>query len=263
MVGLGYVGLPLALAFGVTLGSVASPIGNPQNLLIGQTLHLSFALYRMTAAVPVVLGLVVTWGIIAAQARGRWTRRAGSLPAVEAESPAPVPLDVWQSTKGLAVAAALFAAFIFAPWPRDLMALAGAGLLLTSRRLAAERNELRIVDDQTGSPTWSRAIADGTVRVLERCWGGTRPDLDGAGGLYHMTASGSTTWCGFARAILKQTGRTDVKVKGIPTIDYPTPATRPARSVLNNAKFRRSFGFTLPSWRDQLHACLASEDGGS
>lgn len=139
--------------------------------------------------------------------------------------------------------------------------LTGRNFLITIRRLAAERNELRIVDDQTGGPTWSQAIADGTVRVLEQRWGGTRADFDGAGGLYHMTASGSTTWCRFARAILKETGKTDVKVKGIPTTEYPTPATRPARSVLNNGKFRRTFGFTLPSWRDQLHACLASEGG--
>jgi dTDP-4-dehydrorhamnose reductase len=140
--------------------------------------------------------------------------------------------------------------------------LTGRNFLLTIRRLAAERPELRIVDDQTGAPTWSQAIAEATVRVLAERWGGARADLGGTSGLYHMTAAGSTTWCRFARAILTESGKTDVKVKAIGTIDYPTPAARPARSVLSNAKFRRTFGFALPHWRDQLRACLASESGG-
>lgn len=186
----------------------------------------------------------------------------GAKPRGYAETDRVDPLNAYGRTKlagERAIEAAGGAYLIFrTSW---VYGLTGRNFLLTIRRLAAERNELRIVDDQTGSPTWSQAIADGTVRVLEQRWGGARPDLDGAGGLYHMTASGSTTWCRFARVILKETGKTGVKVRGIPTIDYPTPATRPARSVLNNAKFRRSFGFTLPSWRDQLHACLASEGG--
>ena len=170
------------------------------------------------------------------------------------------PLNAYGRTKlagERAVAAAGGAYLIFrTSW---VYGLSGRNFLLTIRRLAAERKELRIVDDQTGSPTWSQAIAEATARVLAERWGGTRADLDGASGLYHMTASGSTTWCRFARAIVKETGKTDVIVKAIPTIDYPTPATRPARSVLSNAKFRRAFGFALPTWRDQLHACLASE----
>lgn len=184
----------------------------------------------------------------------------GAKPRGYVESDRVDPLNAYGRTKlagERAIAAVGGAYLIFrTSW---VYGLTGRNFLLTIRRLAAERPELRIVDDQTGSPTWSQAIAEGTVRVLEQRWGGTRADLDGASGLYHMTAAGSTTWCRFARAILKETGKADVKVKPIGTIDYPTPATRPARSVLNNGKFRRAFGFALPGWRDQLRACLASE----
>ena len=130
--------------------------------------------------------------------------------------------------------------------------LSGANFLLTIRRLAAERDELRIVDDQTGVPNWSRAIARATAQVLaeghealrERC------------GLYHLSARGSTTWFGFARAILGDAPRP--RVVPIATSDYPTPARRPAYGVLATAKFEHAFGFALPDWREVLAACLAA-----
>jgi Na+/H+ antiporter NhaD/arsenite permease-like protein len=139
----------LGLACAANIGSAATLIGNPQNMLIGQTLDLSFGRYLLVAAAPVVLCLVVTWGLIVFLRRRRGWSAAGAsnVPADGARGGQDVPLDRWQSGKGLAVAASLFACFVFVPWPRDLMALAGAGLLLTSRSLHSRRM-LGLVDWQ-------------------------------------------------------------------------------------------------------------------
>jgi dTDP-4-dehydrorhamnose reductase len=130
--------------------------------------------------------------------------------------------------------------------------LAGRNFLVTMRRLAGERSVLRVVDDQTGTPNWTRDLARATAAVLAH----DRPWLDERAGLYHLSSRGDTTWCGFARAILAD--RPDVAVEAITTADYPTPAARPRYSVLGTAKFERTFGFALPAWRDALAACLAA-----
>jgi Na+/H+ antiporter NhaD/arsenite permease-like protein len=133
----------LALACAANVGSAATLIGNPQNMLIGETLKLSFGGYFAQALVPVLLGLLVTWGLIAWQTRGRWTSAEGD--ATRAAAPKrreddEAPLDRWQTAKGLAVAAALVAVFLFLPtWPRDVVALTGAGLLLMSRKLHSNK----------------------------------------------------------------------------------------------------------------------------
>ncbi|MDE2370647.1 MAG: anion transporter [Burkholderiales bacterium] len=130
----------LALAAAANVGSAATLIGNPQNMLIGQKLGLSFAGYAAEAALPMAAGLIVTWGLIVLQVRGRW-----ELDAPAATATAPEPFDRWQTAKGLAVAAGLLLAFVFAPWPREVVALAGAGVLLLSRRLHSSRT-LGLVD---------------------------------------------------------------------------------------------------------------------
>lgn len=139
----------IGLACATNIGSAATLIGNPQNMLIGQTLNLSFGRYLLAASVPVALSLIVTWGLIVALRRGHgWApAESSALSAGDARDAEDTPLDLWQTGKGLAVAAVLFAAFLLAPWPRDLMALAGAGLLLTSRRLHSRRM-LGLVDWQ-------------------------------------------------------------------------------------------------------------------
>jgi Na+/H+ antiporter NhaD/arsenite permease-like protein len=139
----------LALACAANLGSAATLIGNPQNMLIGETLGLSFPGYLAQATPPVVLGLAVAWGLILVLTRGHWslpddaTTGPVELDAqAVSQDPQPEPgrpLDRWQTAKGLGVAALLFVAFLLVPWPRDLMALAGAGLLLTSRRMHSRR----------------------------------------------------------------------------------------------------------------------------
>jgi len=131
----------LALALAANVGSAATLIGNPQNMLIGQSLHLSFAGYLLDAGVPALLGLGVVWWVVARSSRGRWHR-----PGAACSLPAP-PFDAWQSGKGLAVLALLTAAFLFAPWPREVAALTAAGVLLTSRRTAS-REILGLVDWQ-------------------------------------------------------------------------------------------------------------------
>jgi len=128
----------LALACAANIGSAATLIGNPQNMLVGQTLHLSFAGYAAEAAAPVLIGLALTWGLIVAYARGRWGATDGTAHEIERREE-PEALDRWQTAKGLAVALLILLSFLFTPWPRDVVALTGAGVLLMSRKLHSSK----------------------------------------------------------------------------------------------------------------------------
>jgi Na+/H+ antiporter NhaD/arsenite permease-like protein len=139
----------LALACSANVGSALTLIGNPQNMLIGEKLKLSFSGYMAEAAIPVVLGLLVVWALIAWRSRGRWTL-ASEEAATDAVPPhvEPAPrVDVWQTAKGLSVAAVVFVMFLFAPVPREVVALTAAGVLMMSRRLHS-RKMLGLVDWQ-------------------------------------------------------------------------------------------------------------------
>ena len=125
----------LALACAANVGSAATLIGNPQNMLIGETLKLPFLEYMCDVAAPVALGLALTWAIIAWQARGRWTLAPGAAAGGHPPGEAPPPFDPWQSVKGVSVAAIVFVLFLAAPLPREVVALIAAGLLMTSRKL--------------------------------------------------------------------------------------------------------------------------------
>ena len=130
--------------------------------------------------------------------------------------------------------------------------LRGKNFLLTIRRLAAERDELRIVADQIGVPNWCRVLAEATARVV----GLGLPALAERAGLYHVSSAGQASWCDFARAIVG-----DVKtprIVPITTAEYPLPARRPAYGVLATGRFEAAFGFALPDWRDALARCIAS-----
>lgn len=129
----------LALACAANVGSAATLIGNPQNMLIGSRLHLSFAGYAAEVALPVALGLAATWAVIWVQRRGRWELSAAADPAADRRDEGPPHLDRWQSAKGLVVAGALLVIFLVTGWPREAAALAGAGLLLMSRRLHSQK----------------------------------------------------------------------------------------------------------------------------
>ncbi len=123
----------LGLACASNVGSAATLIGNPQNMLIGQSLKLSFTDYMADASIPVILGLVVTWAVLILHVRGNWQK---TMEARETDIP---PFDPWQSAKGVLVTGALVIAFLFTSWPRDIVALGAAGFLLTSRHMASRR----------------------------------------------------------------------------------------------------------------------------
>ena len=116
-------------------------------MLIGEKLKLSFSGYLVEAAVPVVLGLVATWVIIAWQTHGKWTHAGPAEGASSERRGEAIPFDRWQTLKGLGVAAVIFLAFLFAPWPREIVALTGSGVLMLSRKLHS-RHMLGLVDWQ-------------------------------------------------------------------------------------------------------------------
>jgi Na+/H+ antiporter NhaD/arsenite permease-like protein len=142
----------LALACSANIGSAATLIGNPQNMLIGAQLKLPFGGYVLQVLPPVLLSLLATWVLVAWLMRDRLRAAPvpASVPELPAAPPAPgedLPLSRWQAAKGLLVALGVLLCFLLAPWPREVVALAGAGLLLLSRRLHS-RDMLGLVDWQ-------------------------------------------------------------------------------------------------------------------
>jgi dTDP-4-dehydrorhamnose reductase len=125
----------------------------------------------------------------------------------------------------------------------------GKNFLRTMLRLGAERDELRVVADQMGSPTPAGLIADVTADIVGR---GEVPS-----GLWHLTAAGQTSWHGFADAIVAGAHERGLlscrpRVSPITTAEFPTPAARPAYSVLDCHRLQSTFGITLPGWHDAL-----------
>ncbi len=137
----------------------------------------------------------------------------------------------------------------------------GINFLLRILQLAHEREELRIVNDQFGAPTWSRSIAQATAAVIQK--GLQDPYHFGLhhSGIYHMAAQGRASWYDFAKMFLEndpqRATQTLKSLLPIPSSAYPTPAKRPANSVLNCNKLFRNFGVSLPSWEEQLEQVLA------
>lgn len=132
--------------------------------------------------------------------------------------------------------------------------LHGANFIKTILRLARERDELRVVADQCGAPTWTRHLADATALLLAR--------RDAAEGLFHVAAAGEATWHGYAEAIVATAAAAGLierapHVLPIATADYPLPARRPADSRLDCRRLARDCGIALPDWRTGLADCLA------
>ena len=133
----------------------------------------------------------------------------------------------------------------------------GQNFMLTMMRLAREREKLRVVNDQVGCPTWSRMIAETTALALKQVF--AAGDWRQFNGIYHLAASGHTSWHGFAKAIVRlmpSAGRKCATVEPITTAEYPLPAKRPACSVLSCEKLRRVFGLQLPDWQQSLKEVL-------
>ncbi len=134
--------------------------------------------------------------------------------------------------------------WVFAPW--------GNNFVRTILRLARERPELRIVDDQRGAPTPAEDIARTIYRILDRL---RSEDVAGRTGLFHYQGRPPTSWAGFAEAVLDEAaalGHPRPPVVRIATADYPTPAARPANGILDCARIARDFDVTPPDWRPAL-----------
>ncbi len=133
----------------------------------------------------------------------------------------------------------------------------GSNFTKTMLRLGAERPELKVVDDQTGAPTYAPHLAAALLDMAREVAGTPKPEHFGT---FHATGSGATTWCGFAREIFRVAatrGAITPVLKPITTAEYPTPARRPANSQLDCSKLARVYGLTLPEWRTGVADCVA------
>jgi dTDP-4-dehydrorhamnose reductase len=183
----------------------------------------------------------------------------GSKPESYVETDTPNPLNVYGRSKLAGDEALLDSGckviILRVSW---VYGLRGANFLQTMRRLMQEREELSVVDDQLGAPTWSRSIAQATTLILARL-----PDpaaIDhGLSGVYHFAPSGATSWFGFAEAIRAATGA-DCRLSPIPASDYPTAAQRPANSRLASDKLTQAFGIVPLAWEKELMLCLQQID---
>lgn len=180
------------------------------------------------------------------------------------EGDATGPLSVYGRTKlagEQAIAGAGAKALVFrTSW---VYAAHGHNFVHTMLRLARERDHLRIVDDQIGAPTWAATIADVTALALH-AWQREQWDASRSG-IYHLTAAGATSWCGFARAVFEEATALGLlaaermpTVEPIPTREYPQPAPRPLNSRLDTRRIEQTFGVSMPAWRDALRECLVA-----
>lgn len=190
------------------------------------------------------------------------------------ETDAPNPLNAYGRTKlaGEKAVASSGAAHLIlrTSW---VYSTRGTNFLLKILGAATQKERLEVVSDQVGAPTWSRIIAAGTVQILSSV--GNLSCLGDSGGLYHLTAGGETSWYEFTRAILENCSDRakrgpwfDEATSGRPVItttvtpiksdEYPTPARRPAYSVLSNQKVLEVFGVKLPHWRSQLRSFISN-----
>nr|WP_313403184.1 dTDP-4-dehydrorhamnose reductase [Pseudomonas sp.] len=130
----------------------------------------------------------------------------------------------------------------------------GRNFLLTMQRLLQEREELSVVDDQIGAPTWAGSIASATAELIDKWQQGRQ-----RWGTYHLTCQGETSWFGFASAIaehLRAAGKPCARLRPIPSSEYPTPAQRPLNSRLDGERLEEEWQIRLPDWRAALDACL-------
>ena len=196
----------------------------------------------------------------------------GSKTGPYVEDDAPAPLSAYGRTKleGDKVIMASGCAYLIlrTTWVYDIR---GKNFLRTVLRLAREKEELRMVGDQYGAPTWARGLAEATTIILAKLLERRGSTGTWKSGLFHLTAGGKTSWAGFAEAILEdyeallswpaETGEFGgplraKRVVEITSEQYQTPARRPRNSVLSNAKVQAGFGVALPDWRSQLRLAL-------
>jgi dTDP-4-dehydrorhamnose reductase len=178
------------------------------------------------------------------------------------ESDTPAPLSVYGQTKlegEQAVAANCAKHLIFrTSW---VFAARGSNFAKTMLRLAKERDSLSVIDDQIGAPTGADLLADVTALALQRVQ--TQPNGHELAGLYHLVASGATSWHGYAALVIEQARQAGVDIKTpqtainkIATQAYPTPARRPLNSKLDTSKVQTVFNFHLPQWQQGVNRML-------
>lgn len=184
------------------------------------------------------------------------------------ETDHPAPINVYGRTKlaGDRAVEAVDGSFLIlrVSW---VYGTRGTNFFLTMLRLARREKVLKVVNDQTGSPTWSRMIAETTALMLARACHVTRKGkqpslgecLTDTKGVYNLSSTSTTTWYGFARAILEGLPK-DVRtrfeeLRPIPTSEYPLPADRPMSSTLSGKKLEAVYGLRLPDWRAALSSC--------
>lgn len=144
-------------------------------------------------------------------------------------------------------------AWVYAPW--------GNNFARTMLRLAGDREVVRVVADQHGTPTYAPDIAQAVLAVCLTIT--ASPDSDDWRGVFHMTNGGATTWAGFAAEVFAQSaahGGPSARVEPITTADYPTPAKRPANSRLNTDRFARTFGYQMTDWSDAVARFLSASN---
>ncbi|MDW7691027.1 dTDP-4-dehydrorhamnose reductase [Flammeovirgaceae bacterium SG7u.111] len=130
----------------------------------------------------------------------------------------------------------------------------GANFVKTMIRFGKERELLRVISDQVGTPTYARDLASAILAIIEKIQNPEKgAEYDG---IYHFSNEGVASWYDFAHAIFELSGAT-AKLEAIPTTEYPTPAERPHYSVMKKQKIKDTFGIQIPHWRDSLKACMA------
>lgn len=179
----------------------------------------------------------------------------GTSAAPRVETDATGPINVYGASKlagEQAIAAAGIPHLILrTSW---VYGMRGKNFLLTMLRLGRERDELRVVADQHGAPTWSRSIADSTALILAQAGAGGADWWQRHAGTYHLSSQGQTTWYEFTAAILAEAG-IDCRLQPITTAEYPLPAARPQYSVLSSDKLMAEL-CQLPHWKDALRLCM-------
>lgn len=129
----------------------------------------------------------------------------------------------------------------------------GKNFVKTMIRLMNEKEEINVVNDQIGSPTYAADLAEAILQIIANC---QLPIGNSEKGIYNFSNTGTTSWYEFALAI-KELINSNCKVNPIPTSQYPTPAKRPAYSVLDKSKIQQAFGIRLKDWKDSLSVCIS------
>ena len=183
---------------------------------------------------------------------------ANSAPYEENDAPNPVNYYGRSKLEGeRAITAAACAHLILrASW---IYSAHGTNFVLTMLRLARERKEIFVVDDQVGSPSWARSLAASSAQILTRI-----KDRSSASGIYHLSAAGHATRFDFAKAIIAAARKSSApetqwaEIRPTTTANYPLPAARPLNAATSKAKLTRDFGVEMPAWQEQISSFMKS-----